>query len=131
MAAAEELFVKEHAPHQASAAGVVLDSSDAHERVTTQEERRRAFLILFVSLMCMGAGQSVMFAILPSLARQLGLTEFEASLPFVCSATIWVFTSGFWGEKSDHWGRKPIILLGLSAFGVSFGLFAIVANLGT
>lgn len=100
-------------------------------RATTQAERRRAFTILFFSLMCTGAGQSVMFAILPSLARQLGLSEFQASLPFVVSATIWVFTSGFWGEKSDHWGRKPIILLGLTAFGISFGLFAIVANLGT
>ena len=98
--------------------------------VTTPEERKRAFAILFVSLMCMGAGQSVMFAILPSLARQLGLTEFEASLPFVVSATIWVFSSGFWGEKSDRLGRKPIILMGLAAFGVSFGLFAGVASLG-
>ena len=98
---------------------------------TTPAERRRAFTILFFSLLCMGAGQSVMFAILPSLARQLGLSEFQASLPFVVSATIWVFTSGYWGEKSDHWGRKPIILLGLVAFGVSFGLFAVVANLGT
>lgn len=109
---------------------LATDKHAAPVRATTSSERRRAFTILFFSLMCTGAGQSVMFAILPSLARQLGLSEFQASLPFVVSATIWVFTSGFWGEKSDHWGRKPIILLGLSAFGVSFGLFAIVANLG-
>ena len=43
------------------------------------------FLILFVSLVGMGAGQSVMFAILPTLARVLGLTELQASLPFVVS----------------------------------------------
>ena len=110
---------------------LAADKHSAPMRATTPSERRRAFTILFFSLMCTGAGQSVMFAILPSLARQLGLSEFQASLPFVVSATIWVFTSGFWGEKSDHWGRKPIILLGLTAFGVSFGLFAIVANLGT
>jgi len=103
----------------------------ALRHATTHSERRRAFTILFVSLLCMGAGQSVMFAILPSLARQLGLSEFQASLPFVVSATIWVFSSGFWGEKSDHWGRKPVILLGLAAFGISFALFAAVANLGT
>ena len=96
----------------------------------TPAERRRAFALLFVSLLCLGAGQSVMFAILPSLARQLGLSEFQASLPFVVSAAIWVFTSGYWGEKSDHWGRKPIILLGLTAFGISFGLFALIASLG-
>jgi MFS family permease len=115
---------------RASVASGALRPGDTVVHVTTVRERKRAFTILFVSLMCMGAGQSVMFAILPSLARQMGLTEFEASLPFVCSATIWVFTSGYWGEKSDHWGRKPIILLGLLAFGVSFGLFAAVASIG-
>lgn len=114
---------------RAAAAGTAF-GPDTVVHVTTAEERKRAFIILFVSLMCLGAGQSVMFAILPSLARQMGLTEFEASLPFVVSATIWVFTSGYWGEKSDHRGRKPIILLGLVAFGVSFGLFAVVAAIG-
>jgi MFS family permease len=94
-------------------------------------ERRRAFRILFVSLVGMGAGQSVMFAILPTLARVLGLTELQASLPFVVSAAIWVFTSSYWGAKSDHWGRKPVILIGLGGFGLSFALFAAFANLAT
>ncbi|HVZ92744.1 MAG TPA: MFS transporter [Rhizomicrobium sp.] len=105
-------------------------AKSAIKRVTTASERQRAFAILFVSLMCMGAGQSVMFAILPSFARRLGLSEFEGSLPFVFSATIWLFSSGYWGGKSDRWGRKPVILLGLVAFGVSFASFAAVANLG-
>jgi MFS family permease len=99
-------------------------------RVTTRAERSRAFTILFISLVCLGAGQTVMFAVLPSLARSLKLTEFEASLPFVASATVWVFSSGYWGRRSDHWGRKPVILLGLTAFGISFGLFAVFADLG-
>jgi len=105
-------------------------AADTVLHVTTAEERKRAFIVLFVSLMCMGAGQSVMFAILPSLARQMGLTEFMASLPFVVSATIWVFSSGYWGDKSDRWGRKPVILLGLVAFGISFASFAAIASMG-
>jgi len=97
---------------------------------TTPEARNRALAILFVSLICMGAGQSVMFAILPSLVRRLGLSEFQGSLPFVASATIWLFSSGYWGRKSDRWGRKPIMLLGLIAFGISFASFAGIADLG-
>ncbi|HET7334056.1 MAG TPA: MFS transporter [Rhizomicrobium sp.] len=100
------------------------------QRVTTRAERRRAFGILFGSMMCLGAGQSVMFAVLPSLARELGLTELQASLPFVASAVIWVFSSGYWGRKSDLSGRRPIIILGLFAFGVSFASFAMVAQIG-
>lgn len=94
-------------------------------------DRRRAFRILFVSLVGLGAGQSVMFAILPTLARVLGLSELQSSLPFVVSAAIWVVTSGYWGSKSDHWGRKPVILIGLGGFGLSFALFAAFANLAT
>jgi MFS family permease len=112
------------------AAAAVTQPRDGVVHVTTPEERKRAFVILFVSMICLGAGQTVMFAILPSLARQMGLSEFAATLPFVSSATIWVFTSGYWAKKSDHWGRKPIILLGLSAFGISFALFAATASMG-
>ena len=105
-------------------------SPQSFARVTTQAERRRAFAILFGSMMCLGAGQSVMFAVLPSLARELGLSELQASIPFVVSATIWVFTSGFWGSMSDRMGRKPFIVLGLGAFGVSFASFAAMAQAG-
>jgi len=119
-------------PAEARAGENIVGGSDAAPvlYLTPPDERNRAFAILFLSLMCLGAGQSVMFAVLPSFARQLGLSEFEASLPFVASATIWVFSSGFWGELSDRWGRKPVMLLGLVAFGISFASFAAIANLG-
>jgi MFS family permease len=112
------------------AAASTVFSHDGVVHVTTPEERKRAFVILFVSMICLGAGQTVMFAILPSMARQMGLSEFAAALPFVSSATIWVFTSGYWAKRSDHWGRKPVILLGLAAFGTSFALFAMTASMG-
>lgn len=128
MSAQDEFSTIDEAAHHADA--VALATPESFASATTPEERNRAFIILFVSLICVGAGQSVMFAILPSLARQLGLTEFQASLPFVTSATIWSFTSGFWGQRSDHWGRKPVILIGLTAFGISFALFALFASLG-
>lgn len=122
----DALPAAELGPH----AGEPLATPESFARVTTLSERRRAFTILFLSMMCLGAGQSVMFAVLPSLARELGLSEFRASMPFVFSAAIWVFTSGYWGAKSDRLGRKPIIMLGLTAFGVSFASFAAMAQLG-
>ncbi len=99
----------------------------AHEgalHVTTPVERRRAFIILFVSLVCMGAGQSVIYTILPPLGRQLGLGPLQITSIFAVSATIWIFSSAFWGLRSDRWGRKPVMLLGLIAFAISFACFA-------
>jgi MFS family permease len=43
---------------------------------------------------------------------------------FAVSATIWIFSSAFWGLRSDRWGRKPVMLLGLCAFATSFACFA-------
>jgi MFS family permease len=100
----------------------------AHDfaRVTTPAERRRAFGILFISLVCMGAGQTVLFNILPPLSRQLGLSAVQTTSVFAVSAAVWVVSSTYWGRKSDHWGRKPVMLLGLLSFAASFALFASV-----
>ncbi len=98
--------------------------------ITTHDERRRAFAILFISLLCMGAGQTVLFNILPPLSRQLHLSAVQTTSVFAVSAAIWVVTATYWGRKSDHWGRKPVMLLGLLAFAASFALFASVMLAG-
>src|ERR1700743_2373036 len=101
-----------------------LGHHDVPTHATTPAERRRAFVILFVSLVCMGAGQSVIYTILPPLGRQLGLGPLQITSIFAVSATIWIFSSAFWGVRSDRWGRKPVMLLGLVAFAISFACFA-------
>lgn len=102
----------------------------AFARVTTPAERKRAFVILFLSLVCMGAGQTVLYAILPPAARELHLSALQMTSVVSVSALIWVFSSTYWGLKSDKWGRKPVMLLGLLAFGVSFALLALTLELG-
>jgi len=97
---------------------------------STPKQRQRAFQILFLSLMCLGIGQAGMFAVLPPISRQLGLSEFQTGAIFAVSATIWVFSSAYWGARSDRWGRRPMIVLGLAAFAVSTGLFAVSIDLG-
>jgi MFS family permease len=101
-----------------------FEIAKAFARVTTPAERNRAFGILFVSLVCMGAGQSVIYTILPPIGRQLGLGPLQVTSIFAVSALIWIFSSTYWGAKSDHWGRKPVMLLGLVAFAISFAAFA-------
>jgi len=120
-------------PELARHAKVLREEAEiAHEfaSVTTPAERRRAFAILFVSLVCMGAGQTVLFNVLPPLSRQLGLSTVQTTSIFAVSAAVWVVTSTYWGRKSDRWGRKPVMLLGLLAFAASFALFASVMLAG-
>jgi len=97
---------------------------------TTPEERKRAFGILFVCLLSLGMGQSLFFAVLPPIARDLGMSEFETTMIFSLSALLWTLTSAFWGTRSDVVGRKPIMLMGLIGFGVSTVGFAAVVMVG-
>ncbi|MEQ9520613.1 MAG: MFS transporter, partial [Parvibaculum sp.] len=99
-------------------------------KATTPEERRRAFGILFVSLLSLGMGQSLFFAVLPPIARELGMSEFETTMIFSLSALLWTLTSPFWGIRSDIIGRKPVMLIGLIGFGISTLGFAAVVMVG-
>jgi MFS family permease len=114
----------------AQALPAAADGSQA-VTVTTEAQRRRAFAVLFVSIMCLGMGQTVMFAVFPQIAREmLGLSEMQTSLIFSLSAFIWVFTSPYWGRRSDVIGRRPVILIGMGGFSVSIFLFALACASG-
>lgn len=91
---------------------------------------RGSFRILFVGLVCVGLGQSVLFSTLPPAARALGLTPFRIATIFAASAALWVFVSPWWGRRSDRVGRRPIILGGLLGFALSMGLVATTITLG-
>lgn len=93
---------------------------------TTAAERNRAFKILFLCQLAGGMGQTLVYAVLPPIARRLGMSEFETTMIYSLSAFLWIVTSPFWGRRSDIVGRKPIMLLGLLAFAISTTIFAFV-----
>lgn len=97
---------------------------------TTQQQRRFAFGILLLSIVCLGLGQTILFAILPPMARAIGIADGWVGVIFTFSALMWVLTSPFWGQRSDVWGRKPVILLGVGMFAASITGLGIVMQLG-
>ena len=78
-------------------------------------------------LFTVGLGQSFVFVLVPTLARDLGLSEIQTSLIFAISALAWAATSAFWGRASDRYGRKNIAVLGLVGYAVS--LIALITPL--
>lgn len=78
-------------------------------------------------LFTVGLGQSFVFVIVPPLARELGLSEVQASSVFALSAIGWALTSAAWGRASDKYGRRNIAILGL--FGYSASLIAMITPL--
>ena len=78
-------------------------------------------------LFTVGLGQSFVFVIVPPLARELGLSEIQASSVFALSAIGWALTSAAWGRASDKYGRRNIAILGL--LGYSASLIAMITPL--
>jgi MFS family permease len=90
----------------------------------------RALWTLFICLVCIGIGQSMLFSILPPAARAIGITPFQVSTIFATSASIWVVVSPWWGRRSDLHGRRPIILGGLLGYALSMFSLAVVIEIG-
>ena len=70
-------------------------------------------------LFAVGLGMSFVYAIIPPLARDLGLSEIQASFIFSLSAVAWAMTSAPWGRASDKYGRRNIAILGYIGYSIS------------
>lgn len=92
--------------------------------------RNRQFRLLFLCLLVIGAGNSMLLAVAPPLVRELGLSDSSVGWIFSLSALLWVLMSPGWGRASDRHGRKPIAALGLGAYAVSMAAFGVVVMLG-
>ena len=91
---------------------------------SSEQTRRRAFRLLFLCLIATSIGNSMLFAILPPLARDLQVDEVFVGAIYTVSALLFLIMSPVWGALSDRHGRRPLIVFGLSAFASSCLVFA-------
>lgn len=97
---------------------------------TASESSHRGLRVLFLGLLLLGMGQSLFFAVLPPLAREIGLSEAQTAIIFSLSAAAWIFCSPFWGRRSDVWGRRTVMVVGLAGFASSTLLIAAIIYAG-
>ncbi|MCR9106750.1 MAG: MFS transporter [Gammaproteobacteria bacterium] len=87
-------------------------------RLTTRQQT-----VLILSLMATGIGQSLVFAILAPLGREVQLSEPQITSIIAVSALIFGLASPYWGRYSDRVGRKPVIITGLVGYALGTLLF--------
>lgn len=108
--------------------------------------QKPSYWVLYIAMLSLGMGQTIIFAVMPMLGRQLGLHEMLWTIPFLdisfmpkefaitslsaVTALTFSIVSPWWGRLSDTHGRKKIIITGL--FGYTFGmsLFCLAAASG-
>lgn len=91
---------------------------------------RQQLTVLILALMATGMGQSLVFAILAPLGREVHLRELQITSIIALSALIFGLAAPRWGRFSDRIGRKPIIITGLVGYTVGTLLFTSVFYAG-
>jgi MFS family permease len=81
---------------------------------------------LLLAVGAMGFAQTVLFAILAPLGREVGLVEVQIGAIISSSSLTLVLVSPLWGRASDHWGRRKVLLIGLFGYSVGTVMFASV-----
>jgi len=91
----------------------------------TPPSRLAANLVLF-SVLATGMGQSMTFALLAPLGREIGFRELQVGLVITCSSLVFTLASPIWGRICDRWGRKPVLLVGQFGYAGGCLFFALV-----
>ena len=91
---------------------------------------RGPLAILFLALVTVGISRSMLFAVLPPIAREIGLNEWMVGLMFAAAAGTFALCSPVWGRQADRVGRVNVIALGLAGFGVTMMLFTVAVAVG-
>lgn len=91
---------------------------------------RRAFAIIFAVSMATAMGNTGLISVLPAIGRSIGIPDFLVSGIFSLSALLWAFSSPSWARASDRYGRKPLMMVGLTGFLVSMILCGLVVSAG-
>lgn len=93
----------------------------------------RDFALLFATMLIIGAGNTALQSVLPSLGRSIGVPDLLIAGVFSVSAAMWVISAPYWAVRSDREGRRSMVLVGLGGFSISIllvGLFLTAGLLG-
>ena len=91
---------------------------------------RNPRVVLFLTIFVAMLGLSVLFPVLAPLGRALGLSATQVGAFSTVYSLLQFICAPLWGARSEQVGRKPVLVLGLVGFSISFGLFGLFASLG-
>ncbi|WP_374575394.1 MFS transporter [Phenylobacterium sp.] len=91
---------------------------------------RRSFAIIFCVSLATAMGNTGLISVLPAIGRSTGIPDPWVAAIFSLSALLWAFSSPMWARASDRYGRKPLMMVGLSGFMISMTCCGLVVSAG-
>jgi multidrug resistance protein len=85
--------------------------------------------ILIGGMFFVTLGFSIIMPILPYYTQNMGASALELGLLMASYSFMQLIVTPFWGALSDRIGRKPIFLIGLFGFGLSFIIYGFATQL--
>ena len=79
----------------------------------TEGLQKRAFAIIFGVSMATAMGNTGLISVLPAIGRSIGIPDYMVSGIFALSALLWASSSPWWARASDHYGRKPLMMVAM------------------
>lgn len=90
---------------------------------------RRYLPLLFIVMFFVMMGFGIIIPVLPFFAENIGATPTELGWLMAVYSFMQFLFAPMWGNLSDRYGRKPMILIGISGLALSFFLFALATKL--
>ena len=87
-------------------------------------------IVLILGLVIYGTGFSLLYIIFAPLSRSIGLSTNQFGVLIAISNVALVFSSYYWGKRSQIVGRKRVFIIGLFSYALAYSLFAFGIQIG-
>jgi multidrug resistance protein len=86
-------------------------------------------IVLMVTAFVDMVGLLMLMPIMPYYAKELGANGFVVGLLVAAFSVAQLLSAPVWGRFSDHYGRRPALLIGLGASAIAYVIFAFADSL--
>lgn len=108
----------------------MFKGSDNVSKLEKGQRKRmdKRLLIISIILINIFIGFGMIIPVIPVMVQDVGAAPFHLGMLLAIYSAASFFVSPMWGALADRIGRRPVIMIGLFGFSISFFLFGIGAE---